>query len=210
MDSTDISDLSWKALDGSSYDSPFDLIDPSFDMHNPNGPQPFSLGPQSVLSERSSSSLAPEPSNTSCEKKERRIKAHRKTRDGCFGCKRRRVKCSEERPSCKACVRNRLRCIYPFARETSESVTCELRTPQVQQVAETYSGALEYTALDMRLLHVFILDAYPHLPMDCGHVWRRDVPQWAHTVSADSLQTLSLDCFMALAGKKSMISRFYL
>lgn len=49
--------------------------------------------------------------------------------------------------------------------------------------------ALRYTALDMRLLHVFLVDAYPHMPLEAAPIWQRDVPQWAHVVSAREFVT---------------------
>ncbi|EEU42298.1 uncharacterized protein NECHADRAFT_93369 [Fusarium vanettenii 77-13-4] len=40
-------------------------------------------------------------------------KQHTKSKYGCFECKRRRVKCGEEKPYCSHCVRRRMRCKYP-------------------------------------------------------------------------------------------------
>lgn len=40
---------------------------------------------------------------------------HNKTRRGCSNCKRRRVKCSEDRPSCTACLNRREQCNYTQA-----------------------------------------------------------------------------------------------
>ncbi|EFQ98210.1 hypothetical protein MGYG_01246 [Nannizzia gypsea CBS 118893] len=38
---------------------------------------------------------------------------HQKSRNGCFECKRRRIKCDEEKPACVRCVSGFYKCIYP-------------------------------------------------------------------------------------------------
>ncbi|RYP09178.1 hypothetical protein DL764_001449 [Monosporascus ibericus] len=38
---------------------------------------------------------------------------HRKSRAGCRNCKKRKVKCSEERPECRACTLRKEACVYP-------------------------------------------------------------------------------------------------
>ncbi|EGU82535.1 hypothetical protein FOXB_06951 [Fusarium oxysporum f. sp. conglutinans Fo5176] len=38
---------------------------------------------------------------------------HKKARTGCLDCRRRRVKCTEERPECRACRRRGVECEYP-------------------------------------------------------------------------------------------------
>ncbi|KAH8782679.1 hypothetical protein F5883DRAFT_536747 [Diaporthe sp. PMI_573] len=37
---------------------------------------------------------------------------HKKSRNGCIDCRKRRIKCSEERPSCRSCVRREISCQY--------------------------------------------------------------------------------------------------
>lgn len=43
-------------------------------------------------------------------------KGHTKSRHGCLGCKRRKVKCSEARPECSGCRRMRIVCEWPSAK----------------------------------------------------------------------------------------------
>ncbi|RYP81674.1 hypothetical protein DL769_001906 [Monosporascus sp. CRB-8-3] len=38
---------------------------------------------------------------------------HRKSRAGCRNCKRRKVKCNEEKPACRACTLRKEACVYP-------------------------------------------------------------------------------------------------
>ncbi|KAH8745551.1 hypothetical protein F5883DRAFT_438806 [Diaporthe sp. PMI_573] len=40
---------------------------------------------------------------------------HEKSRTGCLDCRRRRVKCDEQKPSCRACVRRQVACDYTRA-----------------------------------------------------------------------------------------------
>ncbi|QGI67522.1 hypothetical protein CEK26_011474 [Fusarium fujikuroi] len=40
---------------------------------------------------------------------------HLKSRNGCFTCRKRRVKCSEEHPTCQSCLNRRTVCKYPEA-----------------------------------------------------------------------------------------------
>ncbi|KAL6818854.1 hypothetical protein GGI42DRAFT_14396 [Trichoderma sp. SZMC 28013] len=40
-------------------------------------------------------------------------RAHTKSRTGCAECRRRRVKCGEEKPSCRHCFRRSIPCLYP-------------------------------------------------------------------------------------------------
>ncbi|KAK2867952.1 hypothetical protein FQN49_003304 [Arthroderma sp. PD_2] len=55
---------------------------------------------------------APEYQNQSSRGKTRR--RHQKSRNGCFECKRRRIKCDEEKPACIRCVSGFYKCIYPL------------------------------------------------------------------------------------------------
>ncbi|KAI9652363.1 MAG: hypothetical protein M1831_006841 [Alyxoria varia] len=56
-----------------------------------------------------------------------------------------------------------------------------MRIPQAQQMNEIHSGKLEYTALDMKFLHYFILEGYPHMPFDSKSIWTKEVPMIAHS-----------------------------
>ncbi|KAF4998668.1 hypothetical protein FGRMN_2994 [Fusarium graminum] len=40
-------------------------------------------------------------------------RAHKKAKTGCADCRKRRVKCSEEKPQCRACCRRGVECYYP-------------------------------------------------------------------------------------------------
>ncbi|KAE9364670.1 hypothetical protein N431DRAFT_474255 [Stipitochalara longipes BDJ] len=48
---------------------------------------------------------------------------HRKTRNGCLGCKARRIKCDEVKPSCGTCTRYSSSCTYPTTLSASHSTS---------------------------------------------------------------------------------------
>ncbi|KAJ5656880.1 hypothetical protein N7507_008830 [Penicillium longicatenatum] len=54
--------------------------------------------------------------------------SHTKSRNGCFPCKNRRVKCDEERPICGACSVRGDECTFPHPQETRDQARRQLRT----------------------------------------------------------------------------------
>ena len=125
-------------------------------------------------------------------------KGHKKSRGGCFNCKRRKIKatrtlnpeshvanplqCQENHPVCHNCVRIKVHCTYPFSQpQTPSPVLLDTRSLQ--------STPTVFTASDMRLFHHFIISAYPHLPLGNESVWVRDIPSFSHSVSQISLDS---------------------
>ncbi|KAF7714831.1 Fungal Zn(2)-Cys(6) binuclear cluster domain-containing protein [Penicillium ucsense] len=53
--------------------------------------------------------------------------SHTKSRNGCFTCKKRHVKCDEERPTCGACAVRDEECVYPDSRGTRDQRKRQLR-----------------------------------------------------------------------------------
>ncbi|KAH0429104.1 rta1 domain-containing protein [Colletotrichum camelliae] len=65
----------------------------------------------------------------------KRRRPHKKSRTGCLDCRKRRVKCGEERPNCRSCVRREVLCKYP---EELRPATDEAHeTPEVLHEAST-------------------------------------------------------------------------
>ncbi|KAL3455749.1 hypothetical protein BJX64DRAFT_297318 [Aspergillus heterothallicus] len=60
---------------------------------------------------------------------------HKKSRNGCMECKRRRIKCDEMKPSCSRCILTRQECIYqptsPTAQAQSSSNAAEQNEPSL-------------------------------------------------------------------------------
>ncbi|KAF2163445.1 hypothetical protein M409DRAFT_57352 [Zasmidium cellare ATCC 36951] len=108
----------------------------------------------------------------------RAIKAHRKSRAGCFTCKGRRIKCCETRPRCVNCSRGNLHCVYPETRPTTISV----------QPGGVQYQSRGFSLKDMRFFHDFMTASYPHLPLECDHAWTNDIPLLAQQVRHSSSQ----------------------
>lgn len=100
-------------------------------------------------------------------------KGHKKSRNGCFNCKRRKVKCPETLPACSNCMRNGLACEYPAMPPKAGPL---LLSPTLQSTPTVFSMD------DLRFFHHFMFKAYPPLPILGDHIWR-DVAQFSHSVS---------------------------
>ncbi|KAL8397815.1 hypothetical protein RB594_004500 [Gaeumannomyces avenae] len=103
------------------------------------------------------SSRSPPPPKQRLERR-----GHTKSRRGCFNCKRRRIKCQENRPACGHCVKTGLKCEYPAA------PLVVVHRPRHQ--------APVFTLQDMRLFQHFLLRCYPHQPLNNDAVWTHEVP----------------------------------
>ncbi|KAL1836966.1 hypothetical protein VTJ49DRAFT_4430 [Mycothermus thermophilus] len=88
-------------------------------------------------------------------------RGHKKSRRGCFNCKRRRIKCQETRPACGHCVKQGLRCEYP-------TMPTIVHQPQNQVPL--------FSLQDMRLLQNFLLNCYPHHPIGSEEMWLHEIP----------------------------------
>ncbi|KAJ4218553.1 hypothetical protein NW759_008446 [Fusarium solani] len=94
-----------------------------------------------------SNSPASEPSVLHASQRQRAPRrAHRKTRAGCQTCKRRKVKCDEQRPSCANCIRRGHECEF-----FSERLTPNHPAP---------IAPLSLNMLDLRLMHNFTNSTY--------------------------------------------------
>jgi hypothetical protein len=117
-----------------------------------------------------------EPSETTVPLRRRPIprKGHKKSRRGCYSCKRRKIKCSELKPHCENCIKAGISCEYPRA--------VEYDLVQTSLTAPLQSTPTLFTMSDMRFLHHFIVRAYPHLPLGADHAWTMEMPAIAHRV----------------------------
>ncbi|KAJ6789711.1 hypothetical protein PWT90_00575 [Aphanocladium album] len=102
--------------------------------------------------------------STAVTKKAQDRPRHRKTRTGCFNCKRRRIKCKEERPACRNCVKSRYTCEYPAA------ARLYIAPDQVPR----------FTMLDMHFFQHFLLQCSPVYPLGNEQVWKHDVLCLSH------------------------------
>lgn len=107
--------------------------------------------------------------------KPRQKRHHNKSRDGCSTCRRRRVKCDEQRPYCKECLKRGLDCEYTG-------------TSPVPQFIQSPSSPLSYTHLDLTDLSFFLensldlLTFSPHKFLDSQlALTSYDFPDSCHT-----------------------------
>ena len=77
--------------------------------------------------------------------------AHTKSRNGCFRCKARKVKCDETRPQCQNCSRQNVECQFPkHSQRTTSS-----KSPVKELTLEACLTADERRHLEQQLLHYF-------------------------------------------------------
>ncbi|KAM5345676.1 hypothetical protein ACJ41O_011537 [Fusarium nematophilum] len=130
-------------------------------------------------------------------------KPHKKSRTGCIECRRRRVKCGEQKPACHACVRRGAQCEYPPEAlisivPSSSSESTPARTPSTQDLNSSTSflvprafpaicGAQNlpsnsFCIHDMALLHHWTIStslSIFHKSTDVPQFWQETVPKIA-------------------------------
>ncbi|GIZ44587.1 hypothetical protein CKM354_000778100 [Cercospora kikuchii] len=77
---------------------------------------------------------------------------HRKSRNGCKECRRRRIKCDETRPRCLACERYDHECVYKEQVEVV-SATASPSTPAESPAGTLDNDSITLSANDLYLLH---------------------------------------------------------
>lgn len=107
----------------------------------------------------------------------RKRKGHKKSRNGCYNCKKRKIKCPENHPACHNCTKVKLDCRYPPLQ-----VICAVESSSLER-NNLQSTPTVFDATDMRLFHHFLMNCYPHLPLGNDSVWTRDIAAFAHSVS---------------------------
>lgn len=103
-------------------------------------------------------------------------KGFSKSRQGCYNCKRRRVKCSEAKPECRSCNRMGLFCVYP-----------EAPRPTLKRSHNTGSSSSKsgINLNHLQFYHHFLQEAYPPAPYGAGSVWR-NVAAMSHEVGTST------------------------
>jgi hypothetical protein len=132
---------------------------------------------------------------------QRSRKGHKKSRQGCYNCKRRKIKvrastmhhsrdrspdrrqCQETQPECENCTRKNMKCDYPAPKTLSELQASASYASSPISAVTLQSTPTQFTLTDLRLFHHFLMTAYPHLPVGNDNVWLCQVPLLAHHVS---------------------------
>ncbi|WEW61465.1 hypothetical protein PRK78_006955 [Emydomyces testavorans] len=118
---------------------------------------------------------------------------HKKSRNGCDQCKKRRVKCDENGPPCAQCTRRELDCSYSHCNQLQNPATSSPAGPVQHQCYELSRpsnplspisvGAFpRKTALrDLELMHKFSTDTYKSLCIEDSeqHAWQIVLPRKA-------------------------------
>ncbi|TPX11011.1 uncharacterized protein E0L32_008048 [Thyridium curvatum] len=120
-----------------------------------------SSSPSTALTATAQPGSGKSTSSTSPPKQRLERRGHTKSRRGCFNCKRRRIKCQENKPACGHCVKSGLKCEYPSV-------------PQV-----TYQPQHQiplFSLQDMRFFQHFLLRCYPHHPLGNESIWTHEIP----------------------------------
>lgn len=120
-------------------------------------------------------------------------KGHRKSRQGCFACKQRKIKvcllsivgrktrlidsqCQETYPTCENCARLSIRCQY---KQTSAILTSQNPSNPERSLNTTPNFSLT----DFRLFHHYLVAAYPHFPVASEDIWLNYITPISHQVS---------------------------
>lgn len=102
-------------------------------------------------------------------------RSHKKSRNGCFSCKTRKIKCDESKPICTQCKLKSVDCQYPTHPPRRDMAASRRPT----QVLASSPAAAQFTMNDMQFFHHFLTISFPHLPLGNDDVWVRDIPQFA-------------------------------
>ena len=85
---------------------------------------------------------------------------HTKSRNGCFNCKKRRIKCDEAAPACSHCWEKGLQCEYPPTRSSPQPLLSSLPSP-TRQVSRSRQPSEGLALSDPRLTAILNEDDVP-------------------------------------------------
>ena len=120
-------------------------------------------------------------------------KSHTKSRSGCVDCKRRKIKCDEQKPECSNCRKHSISCSFVTESSSSDQATKPAAvhqigtpsdTPNSQSSAaagrtEVENGLPSLNLMDLELLHNFTTSTsatMSHSPI-LRTLWRVNVPK---------------------------------
>ena len=165
------------------------------------------------------------PNNGSVEKPYYSKKPHKKSRAGCINCKRRKVKCNEDRPACQACTLRRENCVYPAPPRKKVATSpgtgdAPARTPSQNAASSTsrtdrnpfqlvvseplFRPAQVNDAVDMRMLWFWTVETYSSFSVES-----RRAPAFDHALKIKLVEhafcsPFLMDLVMALSASHSL------
>ncbi|KAK0127437.1 hypothetical protein ONS96_006976 [Cadophora gregata f. sp. sojae] len=122
-------------------------------------------------------------------------RSHRKSHNGCLQCKRRHVKCDEQRPTCSPCTKRELACHFQPNTRFENGQSLSDGPNDLLLLRERSHGPLPARTLELKLLHHFVTSAYTtFFPRESDvHCWQVHVPDMAieHIFLLDGLLAIS-------------------
>ncbi|KAK7752926.1 hypothetical protein SLS62_005085 [Diatrype stigma] len=170
--------------------------------------------------------------NANIEKPYHSKRPHKKSRAGCTNCKKRKVKCNEERPACQACTLRQETCVYPttltsrkapwkaatagaspaktsassspsLSWSSSPSTTSDRDPFQSGMVSEPlYCPAPMADAIDMKMLWFWTAATYGSFSIESGRSAHIDQVLKFRVVEHAFRSPFLMDCLMALSALK--------
>lgn len=131
------------------------------------------------------------PLSMASESKVYKKRPHRKVKSGCGTCKRRKIKCDEEKPICSNCARYCSECLYPSAnsdtpRDGSASTSMTppfIKTPEStfddSPISQRSTGVHDLPTRDLALMHQWSIStcySFGNGLLGGGDPWRIDIP----------------------------------
>lgn len=127
------------------------------------------------------------------DKKKNKRRKHKKSRNGCFNCKKLRIKCDENHPICKNCHQRHKECVWPTVAKSKdrEGKSSELSPTELAASALMHSTSkqtIRATSMarmfdvdyaDLELLRFYVEHTSPQLTKSCGdadYCWVRSIP----------------------------------
>lgn len=135
------------------------------------------------------------------DKKKNKRRKHKKSRNGCFNCKKLRIKCDESHPVCKNCHQRHKECVWPTVAKSKdrEGKASELSPTELAASALMHSTSkqtirptsmarmFDVDFADLELLRFYVEHTSPQLTKSCGdadYSWVRSIPSMTIVNSA--------------------------
>ena len=211
-------------MDFANYDD--NLTTPGLAIDHTNFDQTNTTETNAAINELGEKTNNNPPTNSQVEKPYYPKKPHKKSRAGCINCKRRKVKCNEDRPACQACTLRKENCVYPAAprkkvapspdtggvparnpsQNAASSTSRTDRDPSQLVVSEPlFRPAQVSDAVDMRMLWFWTIETYSSFAIET-----RRAPAFDHALKIKLVEhafcsPFLMDLVMALSASHSMM-----
>ena len=104
--------------------------------------------------------------------RQRRRRTDSKSRDGCYACKTRKLKCCETKPLYTSCLKRQVYCRYPTRSQTVPSTDVAAPRPLLPTFPTTEMSQGQY-------FNHCLSVTYPFMPAGNEDLWKTYIPQYA-------------------------------